>query len=551
VESLMPQVLSAAVVFGGYISVVKLVIFLLFFFAWPPLLGWVHNDAKSVSANVPAWTWAVFGAGAVGLIAWTQIPLFAVGLAIYTLLVAGVSLAYVKHRNARVMDFDRVLTAEHLKSLFVGKKKKLEALHSFVFITANKNEVPVPEPRTPEFFGYKMAYDLFNDALWRRATTVMLGPGPQEYRVIYSIDGVTSKQPDIPKDQVDYLIRFLKHLGDLDIKEKRKPQKGHFWVLKEEKNTEWEIVTAGSTAGEQVKLKRVEEGTLRLSDLGFTNGQLEQLNGFRQLKQGLFIISGPKKSGVTTTFYALLRNHDAFLNSISTLEKQPSADIPNITQEVFHITEGGPSSYGEKLQEIVRMGSDIIGVADCDDPETAQTACKAATDAKLVYVTLEADSVVQALAKWLKMVPDRELVAQTLLGISNQRLLRKLCDECKQAYAPNKELFRKFNLNAEKTKVLYREGKVQYDKHGKPITCENCQGTGFVGRTGVFEMIILDDNLRDVLRHTKPLSEIAHQFRRAKMLYLQEQALRKVIAGVTSVNEMIRVLSAPKKKKAS
>ena len=141
--------------------------------------------------------------------------------------------------------------------------------------------------------------------------------------------------------------------------------------------------------------------------------------------------------------------------------------------------------------------------------------------------------------------------AETLLGISNQRLIRILCEECKQAYAPDKELFRKFNIAAEKTKVLYRAGKVQYDKHGKPLTCEHCQGTGYFGRTGVFELITINDELRKVLMKSKSLPEIGTQFRRAKMLYLQEQALRKVIAGKMAINEMIRVLSASKTKQAN
>jgi type II secretory ATPase GspE/PulE/Tfp pilus assembly ATPase PilB-like protein len=166
-----------------------------------------------------------------------------------------------------------------------------------------------------------------------------------------------------------------------------------------------------------------------------------------------------------------------------------------------------------------------------------------------MYVTLKADSVMQALAKWLKFAGDRNLAAGTLLGISNQRLFRKLCDECKQAYSPDKELFKKFNISAEKTKVLYRTGKVVYDKRGKPSTCENCQGTGYFGRMGVFEIITLNNELRKALTRTKSLPEIGRQFRRAKMLYLQEQALRRVISGTIAINEMIRVLSKSRTKK--
>ena len=195
------------------------------------------------------------------------------------------------------------------------------------------------------------------------------------------------------------------------------------------------------------------------------------------------------------------------------------------------------------------MEPDVVGVADCTDGETAQIACAAAKDGKIVYVTLEADNVIRAIRKWIKLVGDRNLATETLLGISNQRLLRKLCEECKQAYEPNKELLRKFNVPAEKAKVLYRAGKVQYNKRGRPSTCENCQGTGFVGRMGVFEIIIINDELKNVIRRSKSLAEISTQFRRAKMLYLQEQALRRVVAGTTAINEMVRVLSTSKKQK--
>jgi len=141
------------------------------------------------------------------------------------------------------------------------------------------------------------------------------------------------------------------------------------------------------------------------------------------------------------------------------------------------------------------------------------------------------------------LVGEKKLAFESLIGISNQRLLRKLCPECKQAYAPKKELLRKFGLPAEKAKVLYRPGKVQYNKRGKPFTCEHCQGAGFVGRTGVFEMITIDEPLREAMKKSESLSDISSMFRGAKMLYLQEQALKKVIEGTTSINEMVRVFT--------
>jgi type II secretory ATPase GspE/PulE/Tfp pilus assembly ATPase PilB-like protein len=545
----MPDLLLVSVEYGGYISIIKLIIFLVLFFPWLPLLGWVHSDAKAVETKVVFWTGIVLGAGAAGAIIWLIMPIFVIGMLLYLIAVGAVSLAYVKHRNTRVLDFDRVLTTQHIKGLLAGEEKKLGGMKNFVFFTANRNEVPLPEPRTPEFFGYKTSYEILSDAIWRRADSIMFSPTAQGYSVTYHIDGAPLKQPGIAKEQMKYIVHFLKHLADLDTKEIRKPQRGKFRASKDKTNTEWEVTTAGSTAGEQIRLKLLtRENITRLADIGLMPDQYEQLSRFREIKQGLFITTGPKKSGVTTTFYALLRNHDAFLNSINTLERRPSVELPNITQNIYALSDTGTTTFAKKLQAMVRMGPDIVGVADCEDAETAQVACTSSKDGKLVYVTLEADSVIQALGKWLKLVGNITLAVDTLLGISNQRLLRKLCNECKQAYTPDKELLRKFNISAEKTKVLYRAGKVQYDKHSKPTTCEHCQGTGYVGRTGVFETVILNDELRNVVKQSKSLPEIGTQFRRAKTPYLQEQVLRKVISGVTSVNEMVRVLSPSKGK---
>ena len=546
----MPDLLLAAIGYGGYISIFKFIIFLIMFFAWIPLLTWVFHDAKAIETKEVFWTTIILVSGAIGVIIWLLTPVFIVGMLLYLIAVGGSSLAYVKHRNSLALDFDKVLTADHLKNLLESKEKKIAQLKKYTFITANKNEIPIPEPRTPDFFGFKTSYEILSDALWRRASSIAFSPTPQDYNIAYYVDGSVLKQPSMGKEQMKYFIRFIKNLADLDTKEKRKPQKGTFKMAKGENYTEWEVTTAGSTAGEQVRLKEVSHEELpRLNELGLMPEQHEQLARFNKIKQGIYIISGPAKSGITTTLYAFLRNHDAFINHISTLERQTSHTIPNISQNSFSLSDTGTTTFAKKLQTLIRTGPDVVGIGECEDAETAQVACTAAADGKLVYVTLKADSVIQAFAKWMKFVGDRNLAAGTLLGISNQRLVRILCDECKQAYTPDKELLKKFNISAEKTKVLYRPGKVLYDKRGKASTCEKCQGTGHFGRIGIFEMITLSTELRKTLIQTRSLPEIGTQFRRAKMLYLQEQALRRVISGTVTINEMIRVLSTGKAKK--
>jgi type II secretory ATPase GspE/PulE/Tfp pilus assembly ATPase PilB-like protein len=526
-----------------------LAVFLILFFGWLPIINWVHRDAEAVGTKHVFWTAVVFGTWAIGGLVWLLIPIFVIGMAFYIIAAGAASISYVMHRNSAVPEFQRVLTADHIKELLSKGSKKTESLKKFIFITANNNEVPVPEPKTPDFFGYKAAYTLFDDALYRRAYDIICTPTPQNYNVAYYVDGTALKQPPIARDQMDYLLSFVKNMSNIDIEEKRKPQKGKFTIFQNNRRIDWEVTTAGSNAGEQLRVKQItQQNITKFADLGLTEEQLKQFIALHNTKQGVFIVSGPRNSGVTTTFYTLLRNHDAFLNSITTVEKQPSGKLPNIVQNTFALSDSGVTTYAKKLQSVVRMDPDIVGVAECEDAETAQIACTAAAGGKLVYAAFEEENVLRAIAKWIKLVGDKNKAIDNLLGLSNQRILRILCDQCKQAYEPNKDLLHKFNIPAEKAKVFYRSGKVIYDKRGKPSPCENCQETGYFGRIAIFETVLFNDDLRRAIKQAKSLPDIGTELRRAKMLYLQEQALMKVITGVTSINEMVRVLSRQKEK---
>lgn len=544
----MPNMFLIAVGYGGYISPVKLVIVLALMYAWFWVVSWVYADANSVGLLSDVRTAIVLGAGAAGVLIWLLFPVFIVGMLIYLIAVAASTLAYVKLRNLNVPEFEKVLTADHIKGLIGKKEENVTTAEDFVFITTNNNEVPQPQPKTPEFFGYKMAHDILSDAIWRRASDMVFTPTQQNYQLVYYVDGAAIKQPEVAKDQVGYFIRFVKNLGGLNTEEKRKPQKGSFRVFQNKKNIEWEVQTAGSTAGEKIMIKQMaEQNITQLTDLGLTDTQYEQLCNIDEAGQGLYIISGSKKSGVTSTLYSLLRNHDAFLNNICTVETKPTSSLPNIAQNVFSLSDTGTTTFAKKLLSIVRMDPDIIGIAECNDSETAKVACEAAKSGKTVYIIIEAENSVKALVRWIKLVGDKDAAVKNLTGISNQRLLRKLCDNCKQGYEPNKEILRKFNIAAEKAKVFYKAGKVIYDKKGRPSPCEICQQTGYLGRMAIFEVIFFDDQLRDALAKVASSSEINTEFRRARMLYLQEQALRKVMEGKTAINEMVRILSSSKK----
>jgi len=542
----MPTI-TAMIQMGFYISPIKLAVFIIGLFAWLPLLKWISGDALKVKTNVQKWTTAILAAGAAGLIIWLIIPIFIIGLLMYIIAIGTTTVIYIMHRNSLVDEYRKVLTKDHIQSLFVNEQKQLEKItKGIVFITANKNKAPVPMPKTPEFFGYKTSQEFFDDAIRRRAENISLTPADQQYNVLYAIDGVVEKQNPRNKEEIDFFIRYLKNLADLDVEEHRKPQTGKFNAQKDGKPFGWEVTTAGTTAGEQVKLKFVAEYSSKmLPDLGLMPEQLEMLKGIAKGPKGIFIISGPKKSGVTTTFYSLIRNHDPFLNNINLLEKQPTGEVPNVTQNVYTLGDTGTSTYAKRFHVMLRTGPDIVGVEHAEDKDIAKLACSAAKDNKMAYITFEAASVIESIGKWINLVADRELAIDSLVGLSNQRLVRTLCEQCRQPYEPNKELLRKHNIPADKIKAFYRNGEIQHDKRGRPVICQNCQGTGFYGRTAIFEIIILDNETKQLLKQAKSSGDIGSILKRARMLYLQEQAIRKVADGVTCINEVIRILSGP------
>lgn len=531
----------ADISFSGYISLAKFLPFVVLFYLWLLLLNWVCFDTKAVQTNTTQWVSIITGAGVAGILLWLLIPVFLIGFLAYLLVMITTSMVYVFHRNALVADFEKVLTPSHIKGLFSNEAAKIEkASKGFSFVTANGNPVGIPEPKTKEAFGFKVACELFDDALWKRVDTITITPGNEEFTVKYLIDGIESVANPISTEDMPYFLYYIKQLADLDVEEKRKPQTGDFKTSKGNDKFTWEVTTSGSRSGEQITMKKdTEYSVMSFADLGFDSDQIDDFNKIKTARQGLFLIVGPKASGLTSCQYTLLRNHDPFLNSINTLEKRPAGEIESIIQNEFDPTEG--MSYAEKFRAMMRRGPDIMGAFDCDDAETAKSVCEASKKV-LVYVSIDATNSLKGLAKWIKLVGDKELALQNLTGIVSSHLVRKLCSECKEEYIPNPATLKKLNIAPGRVKSLWRPGEVEYTRSGKPILCEHCQGQGYYGRTGVYESFIITDEIRKELIASTSMKELSANLKRHGMQFFQERLTQKISEGSTSINEMIRVL---------
>ncbi len=531
-----------------YVQPVKLVAVVLLFALWALFAQWVDKDAVAVNTYRVLWNLLVLGTGAVVMAAAWLVPIFWIGLAAMFVVNTTMMIVYVIHRNKLVRPEDRVLTAEHFRRLkeegFSGKKKVKEVKERVRLTGADKKVVPIPE-EDPEREQYRLVQDLVFDALWRRAALVELLPGKEVAKITYQVDGVATDREGLPRAEADAVLLFLKRIAGLNLEEHRKPQSGQILAAIGEHKHKMLVRTDGSTAGEKLTMRIFyREGELKIPDLGFNAKQLDAVMALREVSPGLILLSAPSGAGLTTTIYSFTRTHDRFLQNVQTIEFEKEMDLDNVTQKVFSTVEG--KTFCETLLKLVRSDPDIIVLPELRDRESAAVAAQAAAQKQKVYVGLVASDVFDALRKWLTLVGDKVLVAKGLLAIANQRLVRVLCGQCKEAYKPDAAMMRKLNLPADK--VLYRVPQPQFDKHGTPIVCQACQGTGYVGRTAVYEWLQVDDGLREVLRRSTSVADIQSYVQKRGMLGLQAQALQKVLDGVTSIQEVARAVrgdSAP------
>lgn len=536
----------------GYVNLIKVAVTIALVFGWAQAVQWVDRDADKVKTKREYWNMIVLAGGAVAFLVLFVPPwsggLFFLGVVFWALLAGGALLAYIVHRNARVLPDHRILTTGHAKRLF-SKEAKTSATEKGMRVQlsgADGKKVNLPED-PQEAKDYDAVQDFLYDVLWRRAEAVDVVAGKDQYRVVYAIDGVPSQNHEgIKPEEGERIFRYLKKLAGLNVEEIRRPQVGKIKcaLLSQAGDPgETEVRTSGTTAGERLSLRvRTGPTLMRIPDLGLAAPRLEVIKSFLGRSHGLVLISSPSKHGMTTTQYAILKTHDAYINNIHALEREKLLDLDNVTQQIF---EGANKdlNYARTLQSVLRREPDIVMVDLCEDHETALVASRAAADDRKIYMGIPGKDTFDALGKYLTLLGDNPLAAKALIGVINQRLVRLLCTECREAFKPDAATLKKLNLPAEKIERFYRPPTEQkVDRKGRPILCTNCRGTGYVGRTGVFEVLAVDPSIAELIKEGAPMNRIKAQCRKNKMYYLQEEGLLKVIDGTTSMNEVLRCL---------
>jgi type II secretory ATPase GspE/PulE/Tfp pilus assembly ATPase PilB-like protein len=380
---------------------------------------------------------------------------------------------------------------------------------------------------------YAMIQEMLGKAVAVGATDVHLEPKTGgEVHVRYRIDGMLQPVKRLPAGLGQAVVSVVKVVGDMDIAERRRPQDGSFAVLAEGRRLEMRAATAPTNYGEKAALRLLETegGIIRdgLDALGMTPGMVAAIRGIIHRSQGMLIVCGPTGSGKTTSVYAALGELDALVRNIVTIEDPIEYRLENVSQTA--VNPAAELTFATILRSVLRQDPDVILVGEVRDRETAEVAMQAALTGHLVFTTLHANDTLTTLTRLMDIGIDATLIQSTVTGILAQRLVRVLCPDCKEAYEPQPEFLRANGIRPGKVKVLYKE-----------VGCGRCLQTGFRGRTGVYEFLPMDGALRKLLVGRPSIEAIRAAVMKSEFRTLQQQALRKVLEGVTSVSEAKRV----------
>lgn len=544
--------LLAAMPQGGYGSPVKFAVVAVLAMGWLWVAPRMYRDCIFASAKADIWCSLYLGAGFVGLLVWLLAPHFAIGLIAFPLLVGIVGLAYVPHRNGLVEEHLKIFTADWFANLREKKGHGGLTLHNRVKLYSSDGRPVVlseDDEMDPDVIReYNLVQDHLHDVITSRASEIDVSPRNEaQAGVRFVVDGVVSEQPPLPLAEAETIIQYLKDKAGLNPDDRESLQRGKISVDIAGSPMDLQVATTGTPAGQRMRLRVIQELVqTNANTLGMDEAMLERIDKLMQ-GNGLLIVSAPPKHGVTSTQYSLLKKQDPYIRMLATVEAKRVTELETITQEEYE----DPANLPGRLATLMRRDPDVIMVDQVHDAKTAGLICDF-TDEKYVIVGMYAKDSFTALARWLRITGDVEAGLKNCRAVLCQILIRKLCPDCREAYQPDPQLLKKLGLPADRIGQLYRPPTVKpKDKDGEVIPCTTCGDNGYYGRTGVFELLEVTDTLKQVMMTGPTLEKMKAAARKNRMLFLQEQALRKVVAGETSLEEVIRVTQQLKQSKSS
>jgi type II secretory ATPase GspE/PulE/Tfp pilus assembly ATPase PilB-like protein len=545
---LVSQVLAAAqaaVQVGQYVSIWKVLPVIVILLIWARLLTWMDKDSTDAHLPRQPLNAGMIAGFLLGFALFLLLPSFWVALSVllfFFIVDAGV---YLLLRNQKVGLGD---LGQQFKDFLKGqrKEKAVEVEEGEIgLMDKNGAVMAAPDPEAPELIGYHALQKILSDPMKRSAERVDIASVEGSTTARYLVDGMPYSGAALSREDAAAAIDYTKQSARMDLNEKRKPQTGNITVLYAGKKREFEIVTAGSTAGEQmqVRVDPRKRHSLHVEELGFTDEQLATVMEVINDPHGIVLVSAPKGQGLTSIVYGILRRHDAFLSHIQTIERDPPQDLEGITQNKMPANAPG-AEESKQADWVTSQEPDILAIPEITDARAAQAVVRFTNnEAKLAYVGVRAGSTFDALNVWRKLVGNDKDALRNLRLVISGRLVRKLCMACKVGYTPPPEALRKLNLPTDRELRFFQARDTPLlDPKGNPIACEFCHDVRFLGRTGVFELFGIDDDVRQAVSGGGTVNQLRNLFRKQRRRFLQEEALAKVEAGETSVQEVLRAL---------
>ena len=376
----------------------------------------------------------------------------------------------------------------------------------------------------------KLVNHIISEAIEARASDIHLEPFADELLLRYRIDGILHEMEPPPKRLSSAITTRIKIMSKLDISERRLPQDGRIKLKILGKDIDMRVSTLPTLHGESVVMRILDRGNLvlDLSHMGFPEKELQQIQELIKKPYGKFLVTGPTGSGKTTTLYAALSQINKPDKKIITIEDPVEYQMRGINQ--IHVKAQIGLNFADGLRSIVRQDPDVIMVGEIRDPETADISIQAALTGHLVFSTVHTNDAAGAITRLLDMGVENFLLSSALLGVLAQRLVRVICPKCKEEAPLTPTLKLEMGLLDKENVKVYR---------GKG--CSACSQTGFKGRCGIYELLVIDDSIRELILKKTTAQAICDQGRKKGMRTLREDGWDKVIKGVTTVEEILRV----------
>lgn len=377
----------------------------------------------------------------------------------------------------------------------------------------------------------KLVEEIINQGVRRRATDVHVEPEDDLLRIRYRVDGMLQSGPLLPRKLHQAVVSRIKVIAGLDIAEQRLPQEGHITYQAPQQEIDLRVACFPTVFGEKVALRLLERRMLfrGLGDLGLEGETLVRLHDSMRRTKGIVLLTGPTGSGKTTTLYTMLSSLDMRANNIVTLEDPVEYRIPEIRQSQINPRAGFTFATG--LRSVLRQDPDIILLGEIRDPETAGLALRAALTGILVFSTLHTNEAAGTFPRLVDMGLEPYLIGSTMVSAVAERLVRKVCPTCAERVEPDLALMERLGIDDENLEGDWRRGR----------GCRQCAESGYRGRTGIFEILMVTDRIREAIKTQADTQQVRRIGQEEGMQTLMQHGLSLVRRGQTTLEELARV----------